>query len=110
MPYCDPLPQAQVKSASDLNGAADDSPTVVNLQEILKQLILLFLILVESSVLQVDEFTHSAAEIHHGVPGVPPLQGFIASSQPGRARRIILELKAKYFPSLCVKTQTKTVY
>lgn len=72
-----------MKSVSDLNGAADDSSSVVNLQDILKQLLLLFLILVESSVLQVDDFTHSAAEIHHGVPSVAPLQGFIASSQPG---------------------------
>lgn len=80
---------------SDLNGAAYDSSTVVNLQEILKQLVLLFLVLVESSSLQVDEFTHSAAEIHHGVSSVSPLQGFIASGQPGRAPCTLLDSNVK---------------
>lgn len=80
---------------SDLNGAAYDSSTVVNLQEILKQLVLLFLVLVEGSFLQVDDFTHSAAEIHHGVSGVSPLQGLIASGQPGRAPCTLLDSNVK---------------
>lgn len=76
-----------MKSMTDLNGAAYDSSTIVNLQQILKQLVLLFLVLVESSFLQVDDFTHSAAEIHHSVSSISPLQGFIASGQPEQGRR-----------------------
>lgn len=67
---------------SDLNGAAYDSSTIVNLQQILKELVLLFLVLIESSFLQADHFTHSTAEIHHSVSGVSPLQGLIAPGQP----------------------------
>lgn len=76
--------EAPRKSKSDPDGAAYDSSTVVNLQQVLKQPVLLFLVLIESSFLQVDEFTHSAAEIHHSVSGVSPLQGLIGSSQPGQ--------------------------
>lgn len=92
---------------SDLNGAAYDSSTLVNLQEILKQLVLLFLVLVESSFLQVDELTHSAAEIHHGVSSVSSLQGFVASGQPGRAPRTLLDSNVKYFHPRCVQTQAE---
>lgn len=68
---------------SDLNGAAYYSFTVVDFQQILKQLVLFSLILVVSVFLQVDGLSHSPAEVNHGVAGVAALQRLIAAGQPG---------------------------
>lgn len=71
---------------SDLNGAAYYSSTVVDFQQILKQLVLFSLILVVSAFLQVDGLSHSPAEVNHGVASVATLQGLIAAGQPGHTK------------------------
>lgn len=70
-------------TTTDLNGTTYDSSTVVDLQYILEQLVLLRLILIILPCLQVDGLSHSATEIHHSISGVSPLQGLIAASEPG---------------------------
>lgn len=71
-----------LRRSTDLNGAADDSSTVVDLQQVFKQLVLSFLVLVESFCLQVDGLSHRSTEIHHSVPSVSSLQGLVAARQP----------------------------
>lgn len=73
-------------TCTDLNRAAYDPSTVVDLQEILIELVLLFLVPMISLLLQVDGFRYSATEIHHSVSGVSPLQRLVAAVEPGHSR------------------------
>lgn len=66
-----------------LDGGADDSSTIPNLEKIFKKCILFVLIIVELLCLQADGFGHSSTEVHYSVPGVPPLQGLVAAREPG---------------------------
>lgn len=68
---------------TNLNGAAYDPIVFIDLQQILKEPVLFFLVSVVSGFFQVDGFNHGSTEIHHGIASVSPLQRFIAASEPG---------------------------
>lgn len=64
----------KISVVTDLDGAADDSSSVIGLEKVCKQIVLFLLVLVESFLLQVNDLCHGSTEIHHSIGSVSSLQ------------------------------------